>query len=134
MVGRTVLAILLVLVIIFVVPFVVYSVFALTAGLEPPAEGSPLRFLLGIFVSKMGTAIALVLILVLGRESIGSRWFLYGLAWLVMFAVGEIGQAIGPGYSWIEAVLGIVSEAVYCPLSAYVAWRLVGARPGAASG
>ena len=133
MAGRTVLAIVLVLVIIFVVPFVVYGVFAVTAGLEPPDEGSPLRFLLGIFVFKLGNAIGFVLILVLGRESIGGRWFLYGILWLVMSAIGEIGEAIGPGYSWTEAVLGIISEAVYFPLSAYVAWRLVGARPGAAS-
>ena len=133
MVGRTVLAIVLVLIIIFVVPFVVYSVSSLMTGLEPPAEGSPLWFLLGIFVSKLGTAIAFVLILVLGRQSIGNRWLLYGFVWLVMFAIGEIGQAIAPGYSWTEAVLGIISEAVYCPLSAYVAWRLVGTRQGAGS-
>ncbi len=128
MAGKTVLAIVLVLIIIFVVPFVVYSVFSLMAELKPPPE--PLWFLLGVFVSKLGTASAFVLILVLARESIGSRWLLYGLLWLVMFAIGEIGQAIGPEYSWTEAFAGIISEAVYCPLSAYVAWRLLGTRQG----
>lgn len=133
MAGRTVLAIVLVLIIISVVPFVVYSVASLVTALEPSDEGSPLWFLLGIFVSKLGTAIAFVLILVLAHESIGSRWLLYGLVWLLMFAIGEIGQAIGPRYSWTFAVLGIISEAIYCPLSAYVAWRLLGTRQAAAS-
>jgi hypothetical protein len=40
--------------------------------------------------------------------------------------IGEVGQAIGPGYSWKEAIAGVISEAIYVPLSAYVARRMIG--------
>jgi hypothetical protein len=43
-----------------------------------------------------------------------------------MFILGEIGQAIGPNYSWKEAILGIISEIVYVPLSAYLIFRILG--------
>jgi hypothetical protein len=43
-----------------------------------------------------------------------------------MFVIGEVGQAIGPGYSWQEAVLGIVSESVYFPAAAVVTKRWLG--------
>ena len=43
-----------------------------------------------------------------------------------MFIIGEIGQAIGPKYSWTEAIAGIISETVYFPLSAYVTNWLIG--------
>jgi hypothetical protein len=133
MVSRTVLAIVVVLAVIFVVPFLVYSLLALLTALEPPAEGSPLRFLSGILVSKAGTAIVFVLIFRVGQASFQGRWLLYGLLWFVMFSIGEVGQAIGPGYSWSEAAGGIVSEAIYCPLSAYFTWRLLGMRTQAES-
>ena len=81
----------------------------------------------------MGSRRAVLFFCSTDSRSIGSRWLLYGLLWLLMFAVGEIGQAIAPGYSWTEAVLGVISEAVYCPLSAYVAWRLLGTKQGTAS-
>jgi len=125
MAGRTVFAILVVLAVIFVVPFLVYSLLSPFTALEPPAEGSPLRFLLGILVSKAGTAIAFVLIFRISQGSLQGRWLLYGSLWFVMFSIGEAGQAIGPGYSWSEAAEGIVSEAIYCPLSAYLTWRLL---------
>lgn len=54
------------------------------------------------------------------------RRFLYEVPWFVMFSIGEVGQAIGPGYSWTEAAGGIISETIYCPLSAYVTSRLFG--------
>jgi hypothetical protein len=122
---RTVLAMIVVLAVIFVVPFLVYSLLSLVRGLEPPSEGSPLRFLLGILVSKAGTAIVFVLLFRVAYASLQSRWLLYGSLWFVMFSIGEIGQAIGPGYSRTEAVAGILSEAIYCPLSAYLTWRLL---------
>jgi hypothetical protein len=50
----------------------------------------------------------------------------YSLLWFVMFSIGEVGHAIGPGYSWTEAAGGFISEALYCPLSAYFTWRLLG--------
>ena len=128
MAGRTVLAILVVLVVIFVVPFIVYSLLSLLTALEPPAEGSPLKSLVGILISKAGTAIAFVLIFRISQNSLQGRWLLYGSLWFVMFSIGEVGQAIGPGYSWSEAAGGIVSEAIYCPLSAYLTWRFLGTK------
>jgi len=42
-----------------------------------------------------------------------------------MFVIGEVGQAIGPNYTWKEAIAGIISETVYLPLSAYVTnWQI----------
>lgn len=125
MAGKTLVAILVVLAVIFVVPFLVYSLLSILTALEPPAEGSPSKFLLGILVSKAGTAISFVLIFRISQGPLQGRWLLYGSLWFVMFSVGEIGQAIGPGYSWSEAAGGIVSEAIYCPLSAYLTWRLL---------
>ena len=53
---------------------------------------------------------------------------LYACLWWLMFIIGEIGQAIGPQYSWKEAVAGIISETVYWPVSALVTNRLIGAK------
>ena len=67
---------------------------------------------------------------------------MYALLWWVMFVVGEIGQAIGPNYTWKEAIAGMVSETIYVPLAAYVtnwflgwnrgslaAWRAISDEP-----
>lgn len=123
--ARTAVAILLTLAIIYVVPFIVYSVMTLVTGLEPPRDVSPARFLSGILVSKVGTAVAFVLIFYLARDALAGRWFLYALCWWIMFTIGEVGQAIGPNYSWPEAVGGIISETIYCPLAAWSANRLL---------
>jgi hypothetical protein len=50
---------------------------------------------------------------------------LYALLWWLMFAIGEVGQAIGPNYSWMEAVGGIISESIYLPLAALVTKRVL---------
>jgi hypothetical protein len=43
-----------------------------------------------------------------------------------MYAIVEVGQAIGPGYSAAEAVAGVISEAIYFPLSSVVVARIMG--------
>ena len=116
---KIILSILLGLAIIYIVPFVVYAIFSTVTGLKPP-EGSPLMFLLSVFVSKIGTAIAFVLIFYFARNSLSEHWLLYAFIWWLMFAIGEVGQAIGPNYSWKEAVAGVISETAYFPLSAYI--------------
>lgn len=116
---KMILSILLVLAVIYIVPFVVYAIFSAVAGLKPP-EGSPLMFLLSVFVSKIGTAIAFVLIFYFARNSFSGHWLLYAFIWWLMFAIGEAGQAIGPNYSWKEALAGVISETIYLPFSAYV--------------
>lgn len=120
MLSKLILCIVLVLAIIFIVPFVVYGVLSAVAGLKPPEGASPLVFLLSVFVSKIGTAVAFVLIFYFARNSLSGHWFLYAFIWWVMFVIGEIGQTIGPNYSWKEALAGIISETIYLPLSAYI--------------
>jgi hypothetical protein len=122
---KTLLAALLVWAVIFIVPVLVYGAFSAVTGLQPPG-GSPSLFLAGTAVSKLGTAIAFVAIFYLARDAIGGQWLLYAGIWWLMFAIGEVGQAITPDYSWEEAIAGIVSETIYFPLSGLILAWLVG--------
>jgi len=124
--GKTILSIVLTLAIIYIVPFLVYSVFSAVAGLKLPEDASPVQFLVSVFVSKVGTAIAFVLIFYLARNSLSGRWLSYAFIWWLMFVIGEVGQAIGPNYSWKEAIAGVISETIYFPLSALVINWLIG--------
>jgi hypothetical protein len=126
--GKIILSIILTLVIIYVVPFLVYSIFSVVVGLKPPEGASPVQFLVSVFVSKIGTAIAFVWIFYVARSSLSGQWLLYAFIWWLSFAIGEIGQAIGPNYSWTEAIAGIISETVYFPLSAFITNWLVGSK------
>lgn len=123
---KIILTVMLVLAIIYIVPFLVYSLFTVIAGLKPPEDASPAQFLMSVFVSKAGTAMAFVLIFYFGRSSLSGQWPLYAFIWWLMFTIGEIGQAIGAKYSWREAAVGIISETIYLPLSAYVTNLLIG--------
>jgi hypothetical protein len=123
---KVLLAMALVLTIIFMVPIVVYGAAAAVTDLKTPEGASPARFLTGVLISKVGTAIAFVLIFYLARNALSEQWLLYGCLWWLMFFIGEIGQAIGPKYSWTKAIAGIISETIYVPLSAYVTYWLVG--------
>jgi cell division protein FtsW (lipid II flippase) len=114
------------LVIMYVVAFLVYASASAMAGLQPPQGASPATFLLSVLVTKVGLALAFVLLFYLARETWVRHWSLYALVWWVMFALSEIGQAIGPAYSWLEATAGIVAESIYCPLAAFVVAKLVG--------
>lgn len=115
-----------VLAIIYVVPLVVYGTASALGGMEPPTESSPRRFLLGVLVTKLGTAFAFVLLLRLAGPTWAGRWLLYGAIWFGMFVASEIGDAVSGRGSWREAMLGIVSEAVYAPASAFAAYRILG--------
>jgi hypothetical protein len=108
-----------VLAVIYIVPIVVYGIFSAVFGLKTPG-GSPMLFLVSVFVSKLGTAIAFVLIFYFSRNSFGGNWFLYAFLWWLMYVIGEVGQGIGPDYSWKEAIAGIISETIYFPVSAYI--------------
>ena len=123
---KVVLSIVLVLVIIYIVPFLVYGLASVVAGLKSPEGASPTQFLISVLVSKIGTAIAFVLIFYVARSSLSGQWLLYAFVWWLMFVIGEIGQAIGPNYTWKEAIAGVISETVYLPLSAYVTNWLIG--------
>lgn len=123
---RIALAVALVLVIIYAVPFLVYGLLSAVVDMKLPGDASPALFLASVFVSKLGTALAFVLIFFVARGSLSGQWFVYALLWWIMFSVGEIGQAIGPDYTWIEAIAGMVSETIYLPLAAYVTSWLLG--------
>jgi hypothetical protein len=96
--GRIAICFLLVLVIIFVVPIFVYGAVSSFTGMQVPG-GSAVTFLTGILISKVGTTIAFVSLFYLARDRFAGQWFLYSFVWWTMFALGEIGQAIGPGYT-----------------------------------
>lgn len=120
------LTIILVLAVIYIVPFVVYGGLSAFGMIEPP-EGSPAAFLVGVLVSKVGTAFAFVMIFHLARHDLDGRWLAYAGLWFVMYALGEIGQAMGPDYGWEEAAAGIMSEAIYFPAAAYIVDRMIAA-------
>src|SRR3972149_10659244 len=109
---QVILSIVFVLAVIYIVPFLIYALASVVAGLKPPEGASPAQFLVSVLVSKIGTAIAFVLIFYFARSSLSGQWFLYAFIWWLMFVIGEIGQAIGPNYTWKEAIAGIISETV----------------------
>lgn len=117
---KIILSIILVLLIIYIVPIVVYGLFSKFIGAKMPEGVSPMMFLLSVLVTKLGTAIAFVLIFYFARNALSSYWFLYAFIWWIMFVIGEVGQTIGPNYSWKEAVAGIISETIYLPFSAFI--------------
>lgn len=122
--GRLLLAGALVWVTIFVVPVLIYGAFAALTGLKPPGS-SPALFLVSTAVSKLGTAMAFVGLFYLARDVFGGQWLLYAGIWWLMFVIGEVGQAIGPNYSWQEAIAGAISESIYFPLSGLIVNWLV---------
>lgn len=121
-----ILSIVLVLAIIYIVPFLIYGLATVVADLKPPAGVAPARFLLSVLVSKIGTAVAFVLLFYVARSALSGQWLLYAALWWLMFVIGEIGQAIGPNYTWKEALAGSLSETIYLPLSAYLTNWLLG--------
>lgn len=125
---RYVLSIIATLAIIYIVPFVLYAIATVVWALEPPDDAAPWQFLIGILVSKTGTAIAFVLIYHFAKAGLERKWLLYAFIWWFSFAIGELGQAIGPQYTLKEAVIGIISESLYFPLAAIVTDRLIGAK------
>ncbi len=106
--------------------FVAYGSLALLVGLEPPADGSPGQFFASVLVVKLGMAIAFVALYYVAREVWSTRWMLYAAIWWATFAIIEMGQAIAPNYSWLDALGGIAAEAIYFPLAAVVTRRLLG--------
>ena len=123
---NVVITIVLVLAIISIVPFLVYGLGSTVADLKPSEGASPGRFLVSVLVSKVGVAIAFVLIFYLARTSLSGQWGPYAVIWWLMLVVGEVGQAIGPNYTWKEAIAGIISETIYIPLSGYVTNSQIG--------
>ena len=115
----------LVLAVIYIVPFIVYGLFSKLIGAKMPEGISPKMFLFKVLISKLGTAIGFVLIFYFTRQSLSGHWLIYAFIWWLMFVLDEISQTIGPNYSWKEAVAGVISETIYFPLSAYILSLLI---------
>lgn len=130
-VGRLFLAFVATLAIMWVVPLPIYGVFSAVGALETPEVGSTARFVLSVSLIKIGFALAFVLLFDLAAATLARRWWLYAAIWWVMFALLEAGRAIGPGYSVSFAVAGVISEAIYFPLSSVVVARIVNRRRNA---
>ena len=130
--GRVLAAFLIILVIQFTAGFPIYGSFSALGLVDLPDAESPGRFMLAVLVQKIGVALGFVLLFRLAADTLAGRWLLYAAIWWLMSVVVEIGQALGPGYSAAEAVAGIISEAIYFPLSALVASRLLWRREDAA--
>lgn len=112
------------LIIIFVVPIVVYGFFVKLFGIKEPAKKA--KFFLGVLIEKIGTSIGFVTLFYLGKDLFINNWLAYGMVWLAMFALTEIGQVYMTGSSKKEAIAGVISEAIYFPLAAYVISLLLG--------
>ena len=123
--ARVAAAVLATLMIMFIVPMPVYGVFTAAGAVVLPDQGTNPNFLVSILVIKIGFALAFVLLFRLAAPALDGRWWSYAVTWWLLFALLETGKAIGPGYTAVEALAGIVSEAFYCPLSAMAVARLL---------
>ncbi len=122
---RALIAVASVWAVIFAVPFVVYGAASVFLSLRQP-DGPAWRFLLGVAVTKLGTAAAFVVLFAASREAWrGRRWLLYGAIWFLAFAASEAGDLVRGASNSAEAILGVLSEAVYAPVSAFAAHRLL---------
>ena len=122
---RLPLAILATLAIMYLVPFPIYGGLSLVTDIEPPSPDSPGLFMLSVLVVKVGVAIGFVLLFYLSRSRWLENWKTYAGVWWAMFAVMEIGQAIVPEYTWLDALGGIAAEAIYFPMSAVAVARII---------
>lgn len=129
--GRVAAAVVATLAIMFVTPIPVYAAFSAAGAAVFPAGRTAPSFLLGVVVIKIGFAFAFVLFYRLATASPAAGWRSYAAIWWVTFALLEVGKAVAPGYTGIEATAGIVSEALYCPLSALAVARILAPSRGA---
>ena len=125
--ARALIAFAATLVIMQLAPLPVYGAFSAAGLVELPSEGSPAQFFTSILVIHAGVALGFVLLYRPATPALAGRWWPYAATWWAMYAVVEVGQAIGPGYSAAEAIAGIISEALYFPVSGVVVARLIGA-------
>lgn len=120
---QIVIASVLVFLIIFIFPIIVYGLCSKIMDIPEPEK--KIAFLLSVIVQKIGTTIGFVGIFLLGEEQLEPNWLLYSMIWVAMVAVTEIGQALLPNYSKKEAVAGVISELLYFPLAGFVVMRML---------
>ena len=110
-------------IIIFIVPILIYGSFVYFLKIKEPEK--KLIFFFGVSLQKFGTAMGFVTLFYLGKEHFVDNWFQYGLVWFLMFAMTEIGQAFLDNSPKKEMAAGIISEAIYFPLSAFIISLLI---------
>ncbi len=115
---RLLIAVVAVWAILFVVPFAIYGSASSLLDLKPVA-GPAWRFLAGVAITKLGTAVAFVALFYISRSLWRGQWIRYAAIWFVTFAASELGDALRTASNSIEATLGILSEAIYAPASAF---------------
>lgn len=118
-------------VIMFIVPFPFYAGFEALGLVRMPGDGSPGEFMAGVVLMKLGIALGFVLLYRGGAPAWQGRLRQYAGIWWVMYAIIELGQMLGPDDGPGEALAGVLAEAVYFPLSAWTAARIL--RPPASS-
>ena len=121
---RVLVAVILVWALLFAIPFAVYGSASTFLDLKAPV-GPAWRFLCGVAVTKLGMTAAFVALFALSRDAWRGHWPLYGSIWFAMFAASEIGDVVRMATGIDEAILGILSEAVYAPASAFVINRVL---------
>jgi membrane associated rhomboid family serine protease len=118
--GKTLSTVLMVLAIMYLVPFLIYGVYAVVTGDTPPQDDNFAATLIGLILAAASIAVPFVLLFQIAHESLSGRWLVYAAIWLILTALADIGYAIGPSYSWQQAMLGIISAMIYLPLSALI--------------
>lgn len=113
-----VLASVLVFLIFLLIPIGAYGLFTKLYGLKEPDR--KMSFFAGVIVQKLGTTVGFIAFAAMFGGKLDENWIRYGLIWFAMFAITEIGQANMSNYSRKEAAAGIISEAIYFPLAAWV--------------
>jgi len=129
-IGRLFVAFVATLAIMWIVPLPIYGLFSALGALEMPETGAAVQFVLSVSLIKIGFALAFVLLFDLANTTLAGRWWPYAAIWWLMFALLEAGRAIGPGSSVSFAVAGVISEAIYFPLSSLVVARIVSRKRG----
>lgn len=114
------LAVLAVLAVIYVVPLLLYGISSRYISMPAPEDAGPVRFLSGILITKLGTAVAFVVLFWLARDVFAQNSLAYAAPWFVMFAASEAGDAISGRSSVAESVIGVVAEAIYVPLATLI--------------
>lgn len=111
--------------ILFIVPVIFYGAASRYITLPSPEAAGVGRFLLGVLITKIGTAVAFVMLFHLTHNVWAERWLLFVALWFVMFAASEIGDMLSGRSTTAEALIGILSEMVYVPLATWTVLRLL---------
>lgn len=120
MAVRLFLSMLSVLAVIYVVPLALYGAASRFVAMPAPAEAGAARFLIGVLVTKTGTAAAFVGSYWLASPAIRGREGLFAVLWLVMFVASEVGETLSRRTTSTEALIGMISEGIYVPISVWV--------------